>query len=365
MICAYAYNANRFKHNNLQDLQSFCSFFQLTSTNVSLVDRTNIIQIPVKVATPPQLVLPKYDPEFSMTYEECCQSTVLEILGIQDKLSVPIRLLYSGGIDSSLILISFIKQLGLEETRRRVQLVMSPNSIDENPWLYEKVIRRGNWTVHNSDWNGIDWGTDRILVGGEFNDQILGSDMYRDITLWRGNGIMDQLWTEEMMVMFGLHRGLNIQDAELWAELLFRLVATAPCEIKDAADFWWWINFTCKWSSVYFRIMFYAQENNMIDQQYLDDYYYQFYGNENFQKWAMVDTTSKHKGTYLNYKWLAKQLVCQFLGHDEYMKKVKRGSLWKLISYKRSVDIIENNYNYIYECDPMDWYEPVNDFKRL
>jgi len=365
MTKAYAYNANRFKTLNNENMNNFNTLFYIINYNVSFIDRTSNIKIPIKTAVPPNLVMPKFDPNFSMTYEECCQSRVREILSKQKILGVPIRLFYSGGIDSSLILASFIKEIGLEESENKIQIVMNADSIEENPFMYEKIIRKGNFTIINSEDHSNDWTKERILVGGEFNDQLLGSDCYNDLTMWKGDGILNKLWSESLMVEYFLQKNLSLKHCEMWAQIFSDHLRKAPCSIETVADWWWWINFSCKWNSVYFRILMYVRNEEILSENYLNDYYCQFYGNDDFQKWSMVDRTSKHQGTWLSYKWLAKKLICDFLGNDQYMQKIKRGSLWHILSYKKSAEIIDENYQYDWKCNASDWYEPNNNFGNI
>ena len=359
---AFFYNPNRFKQLPYEDVRKWSTLFGLINFNVSFIDRTGFIKVPIKTATPSQLVMPDYDPSFSMTYEECCQAQVLNILKKQEELDIPIRLLYSGGIDSSLILVSFIEQLGLTETEKRIQLVMSTEGIEENPWLWEKIIRKSNFQILNSERHSGDWGTDRILVGGEFNDQILGSDIYRDLVRWKGDGILNALWTETLLTEWCLEKGLQTSDAEHWSNLFSQHIKNARCPIETTADWWWWINFSCKWASVYFRIISYARNTRTINFDYLENYYFQFYGTKEFQKWSMVNRDQKHQGTFLSYKFHARNLVADFLGDDKYKSKIKRGSLWNLLSYKRGAEIIDSDYNFEMSANLDSWYNRDNSF---
>ena len=76
----------------------------------------------------------------------------------------------------------------------------------------------------------------------------------------------------------------------------------------------------------------------------------------------MVDRTHKIKGSWDTYKWHARQLVADFCG-QEYTQKMKRGSLWRLLGYKRGAELIDSNYNYVMNVNAADWYEPNNSFK--
>lgn len=358
----YSFNPNRFRDLTGEDVRRWKTLYKLVNYNVLFIDRTDTIKIPIKAVIAPQLELPEFDPGFRKTYEECCQQQVSTLIDRQNSLNVPIRLLYSGGIDSSLILVSFIKHLGIQEAERRVQLVMTMDSIEENPWMWDRVIRNSNFEILNGEMFSDDWDTNRILVGGEFNDQLMGSDIYKDMIRWKGESILNTNWTEGLMTEYHLYKGLQQKDAVMWTRLFTEHIRKSKCSVETMADWWWWINFTCKWPSVYFRMLNFIQNPTKINQEYLDNYYCQFYGSRDFQQWTMVDRSSKHMGTLLTYKWLAKKLIADFLGGNEYLQKIKRGSLWTLLSYKSGASAITSNYEFLKTVNPTDWYNSTNSF---
>ena len=356
------YNANRFKGTGKPDLVKWESVFSMINYCVSFIDRTNSIKIPIKTAIPPQLVLPQFDSNFKLTYEECCQSRVQEILCKQEQLDMPIRILYSGGIDSSLILVSFIKELGMAQAEKRIELSMTTEGIEENPWMWYNVIRPRNFKIFNAETHGTLWDQSKIIVNGEFNDQILGSDQYMSLVNWRGNRVLSQPWSEQLFVDFCQMKGISVDHSEMWAKLFLDHVKAAPCPVDTVADWWWWINFTCKWNAVYFRMLSYASNSQHINQDYLDNHLYGFFGSDDFQKWSMVDRTHKIQDSILSYKWHARDLVADYLKEDDYRKKLKKGSLWTLLVHKPACDVIDSSYTYHYGINANDWYNPDNSF---
>jgi len=371
MSSALMYINNRFKNltgsDGGEDIRRWNTLFTMINPGVTFMDRTGNLKMPIRTTITPEMRIPTYDPNFSMTYEECCQARVRELLAKQEQLDVPIRLMYSGGIDSSLVLTSFIKELGQAEAEKRLQVFLSMESIEENPWMWERILRRSNFTILNGESHAGDWGKDRIMIGGECNDQVLGSDTYRNLLHWGGPGFLSKPWTETILTEYHMWRGLTQTDAEMWTQLLSDHLRRAPCVVETVADWWWWINFSCKWNFVYYRILLYARDHSHINADYMDNYYYQFYSDDNFQRWSMVDRTHKVTDTWLSYKWHARKLVADLCG-DEYNQKLKRGSLWRLLGFKPVAELLDDDFNYVMDVNAGnidDWYLPDNSFRNI
>lgn len=363
MSAVYSYNMNYFKDCVLDGLDAYASLHDHVGYNTAFVDRTGQIKIPIRTAVPPQLELPSYDPNFRMTYEECCQNRVMDILALQERADVPVRVFYSGGIDSSMVLASLIKQLGMAEAEKRIEIVMTMEGIDENPWMWERILRRSNFRITNSENHTNEWNTKRILVGGEFNDQLMGSMTWRNIKHWKGEDFLDKPWTADIIMEYLLYKELSTTNAALWLKNILNLLTNAPCPIETVGDWWWWTNFTTKWSQVYFVILRTCGNDQLISQDYLENYYVQFFGDHNFQRWAMARKEPQHDGSWTSVKPIPRRLVAEFMGEPEYLNKIKKTSLWQILFSKRSVGVIDDQYNYHWDIDPMDWYEPNHTFK--
>jgi hypothetical protein len=362
MTTVYTYNPNVFSKVEGTDWERWRSLYKLIGYGVSFADRTNNISIPIRTSTPDVLKMPDFDPAFSKTYEECCLSRVDQLTKIQDRLDVPIKILYSGGIDSSLILTSFIKQLGVDEAAKRVVVLMDQESIHENPGLWEKFIRP-HFKIVDSDKYGAELRPDSIVVAGEGNDQLMGSDIYKDVHRWGGAGILDKKWSEGIIKDYFSHKGMTAEEADIWFSLFERLMKSAACPVETVADWWWYINFSCKWSSVYHRMMFYVQDSGNITPEYMNTYYQQFFNTDDFQRWSMVDREHKHQGDYISYKYHARDLIIDVIKDSRYNVKIKRPSLFNITKFKFGCDLIDDGYKLRYNINPLDYYNNVNDFQ--
>jgi hypothetical protein len=363
MISLYAYNPQRVALEATPDVVRWKNISKIINDNISFIDRTGFIKLPINTSAPAESALPVFDNTFSLSYTECCQLQVRRILQQQERLDKPIRLMYSGGIDSSMVLLSFINELGVERLSTRLEIVMSSVSIDENPAMWEKVLRRSDIKLINSLEFNSGVSNDYILVGGEFNDQLFGSAMIKTLLKWKTAKELLAPRSLSMLVEYFTWAGLEQVEAERWANLLHGLANNAKCEIYSTWDVFWWLNFTCKWTSVYFRFLIFSPQQQ-INAQYLADNYIQFFGSAEFQQWSMNDKDHKHHGTWNSYKWYPRQLISNFLGDSSYLEKAKRGSLYHVVRGRKSNDAIDSNYNFVNlsTVDQRLIYNPNNSF---
>src|SRR5205814_5240866 len=123
------------------DARCWAQIYKLIAPNVVLVDRADeTVCTPFRFSLYEKFRLPTVLPDFRTTYEECCMRRAEELLALQDRVQVPIALFYSGGIDSTLVLVCLAKALG-SQLKERVTVYLSVDSIGENPNFYDSFIR--------------------------------------------------------------------------------------------------------------------------------------------------------------------------------------------------------------------------------
>src|SRR5215831_1311386 len=99
-------------HKDLPGLEAFTYYFKLFGQLVAPVDRTDTIAFPVRTKS----VFPL--PEMRImdrSYGEVCNERANELLLKADTLDVPIYLFWSGGVDSTVALISLLKNAAYHE----------------------------------------------------------------------------------------------------------------------------------------------------------------------------------------------------------------------------------------------------------
>jgi len=357
------YSPTRFNSLSSQpDVKTWLTLFKIFPTGISFVDRTGIIKIPIRTATPAQVGLPIPNPNFNLSFGDCAINRAKEIYAKHLEFGVPIRIQWSGGIDSSSALAAFIQLLGVTEAKRCLEIVMTSEGIIENPFMWEQIIRKEGFKIVNTMKFTEQWIGDAIMVNGEGGDQVHGTDLYRFVIQQHGDQAFTIPWTEESVVEFIKFKGkVSEQDARDLAVVLINQVQQAPIEIVTLADFWWWINFTCKWAATFYRIV--AKCTQPITENFVDNYFFPFYSGKEFQLWSMYKREEKHQGSWASYKWKAKDFVCNFLGNDSFQTKHRQGSLGIVLSQSAKAEAIDDGFNFYTKLTPEDWYLPDNSFR--
>lgn len=357
------YTPGRFKTlSHLPDVQVWLAMFSIFTDNISFVDRTNKITSPIRTSTALHNVMPEYQSSFNMSFSECAIDRANQIYLRHVTTGVPIRLAWSGGTDSTAALMAFIELLGIEKTKNAIEIVMTSNTITENPYIWDKIVRKENFKLIHAMNFTESWLGNEIIVNGEAGDQIHGVDIYRALRQWYGKDSMNISWTRTIIEQHVTIKAptLTTDQIEFLADILIQHVQHAPMSIVTLGDFWWWINFSCKWSSVFYRSALTA--TIPINANYIENYYFPFYASNNFQHWSMNKFDEKHQGNWETYKWKAKEFICKTSGCDELYFKHRQGSLYTVLSHIEKSEAIDNDFKFYKNTNPEEWYNPSNSF---
>jgi hypothetical protein len=363
MLSLVSYQANIFNkqiRDNL-DLKTWLDFYKLMNDPwLAISDRTKQFNFPIRTHIPDNFLVPTFK-ESNLTFSECALIRAQEIISHQECNDLPIHILYSGGIDSSVVLSSFIELLGVNEASRRIKIQMNQSSIDENPEMWYKFIRPhfslidSNYTYNDRDYGN--W----IYVTGELNDQLFGAEIQQVYEKFTGiNSLNEKINLEKLVKFFTECRKMDKKSASVWAAMLIDNMSTCPNHNNSMWDLFWWYNFTWKWIYVYFRFFLFFRNQHSIDGKWMENNYFPFFDTPKFQLWSMNSKEDKHHSDWNSYKVTAKEFVCKTHGSADYMKKVKRRSLPLLIHSKPKVNAIDKNFNILEQVNFNDVYNLNN-----
>ena len=231
-----------------------------------------------------------------------------------------IQILWSGGIDSTLALVSIFKELEKRDELNRLEILLSKESVAEYPKFFRDVIeKRLNYVFFEPPiYDFLD--AEKVIVTGEHGDQIFGSDK---IQHYVNTNQAFRPFEEILPIMIARKLG-STELVDSLISFLMPQIEKSPVKIKTLFDFLWWMNFSLKWQHVSLR-MFYSIEDERFS---IDKNFIHFFSAENFQNWSISNHDLKIKKTWKSYKYIAKECIYDF-HKDEYylLNKEKEQSL--------------------------------------
>jgi hypothetical protein len=355
--------------DNKLDIARWQSITDLIGSGVSLVDRLDYIKMPYRFKTYEPFAMPTSLENFSYSYEDCCLEKANELVELSNRTGKSLVVFYSGGIDSTTVLISFMKLLGRDELKNKITVALTNASINENPRFYYDHIRSKCNIASSEDMRSF-FKNDIITVGGEHNDQLFGSDILLKMYYFMPEDQFHQPYSREIVVGW-MSKNMDIDHANFWYDLLDHHIKTvAPCEVTTNYHFFWWYNFCFKWQNVYFRMLklLSQDEQQLITNEFLKVNYNQFFNSISFQKWSMLNHDKKIGNSWRSYKLEAKKFILDYnKDQDFFDKKIKIGSLVNLFALRKisSAAAITSDLKFV-SRDELDldlYYDENNNFK--
>lgn len=356
---------NKQKLSNIPGGEAFSSYFQIFSQNITCVDRTNTIKIPLNVKVPDYLKMPEYQ-KFDKSFEEICDERAKFLLQFAEWKNRKIAVMYSGGVDSTLILCSFLKN-ATEKQLKNILVLMSDESIRENRNFYYDYVSKHFDCISTYRFPYFLGHDDYLLLSGENADQLFGSQVNDLLTkkMPYSNLFLPFEQMEGKVLDYFAER-LKIEGNEKYAEgmltLFKKIVDAAPIELNNVYRFFWWINFTTKWQSVYTRILPHTIKRDTLQ---LEENYTTFFRTDEFQLWALNNTDVFSLDVDNCGKKIAKQYIYEVNGDPSYLKKPKVGSLAHIVKRKEVIYTIDENLKFSNDYPTEEYYNHNNDFIEM
>lgn len=335
-------------------IETYKEFAKYFDVNVSLYDRSNTIKFPFNMKA---TSLPKFSTDFNLSYKDCALQRIKELDDLHLQTGKKFRLMYSGGVDSTGIFAAFIAHYGISKTRDLLEICCSKESIDENPWVWDRYIRKFNFNIVNAHDYSYNWDDGYITVMGEGNDQLFGKRS--DYSYYVENKTNDNGVTLDDLTRYYRRQSTN---PEKLAEIAFKLLQTAPFLIPNMFTFLWWINFVMTWDGISNRVMSQAIQNSLpSDTTYSG--LVQFYNTPEFQKWGMSYHYNYDHSVAPIFKKDCKAMILSILDIPEYKDKHKTLSFPKLHSLRPTAYLIDADLKlYRNTTDYLKFIQPNNSF---
>lgn len=259
----------------------------------------------------------------SLSWDDCCDQRALDLLKMNRSRYI---VSYSGGIDSTALLVALMRTWS-EEDQKKIVISMSHDSIDENPTFFQNHIRRFRWINSLQTMDRLLKEPGALLITGELGDQLFGSDMLLPGAQIHGDGMIHENYQDAFAKMLKAWSPPDAGSAEALAERFYPINQECPFPVRSLHDFVWWFNFTQKWSHVKYR--FYEMTTADLRLRY-GQHIIHFYDSPEFQRWSMDNHDLKIKKTMNSYKWTAKEYIHRFTKDPRQLELIKIQSLEKM-----------------------------------
>jgi hypothetical protein len=347
-------------YESLPGFSNYAYIHEFFANNLSMVDRYNTINLPISMKILDVCQAPEFKTQ-DLDYETICVARARWFMDYAKSTNRKIFLMWSGGIDSSTIVCSFILACTPQEIKENIVVGMSEYSIRENPSLYKRFVMPGFEKVSSHRFTYYMGHKDYITITGEGNDQLFGSAVIGNLLKWDKDIIGKATTNDLLFKCFNLMIG-DRETCNRFIKIFNCVIAGAPVPITTIFQYFWWINFSLKWQCVYMRILGLVTKENAQTLQ-PESNYFTFFHTPEFQLWSLNNSDKLIKGTWNTYKYVCKDLIFKVNNDEIYREnKCKRGSLSSIAIYKDMGTYIDENFKISYEpIDPSYWNN-INDF---
>lgn len=299
---------------NTKDIELYHKTMVIPGLSVSCwhVDRTSTIVLPFKTQLKDVNKIPNLSKP-AKSLEDCLNQTSDRILNANQQ----IYLMWSGGIDSTLMVLSFVLRSNKDN---KISVVLNQDSIRENPNFYKKIIKP-NFNIESTEHfvrRLTHTQVQGITLQAEHADLLTFNEnpFERKIKQHTDLDLLDlpnNLENTQLLLTF-----LDIDNnaAECFHDLMMTTANSAGVNLSKIKHLFWWYNFNFRWQNN--REKFRSRINPKNS-------YETFYSSEDFQLWSV-----KNLEKNLNLKNEFKQIIKTHFDDREYVDhKIKWSSMSK------------------------------------
>lgn len=362
----------------------------------SYIFREGVWSDPFETLTESQFTMPAYTDKFSLSFAEVSDLRALDIKELINNTDRPIMLQWSGGLDSTVSIVSLLKNLTPEELKR-ITISLSSDTLLEHPHFFNKFVK-DKFNIVDSEsllYNDYKDKYNAYCISADTGDCIfgaeLGNKLYPRMSYVSTEQDLDFLYTSvsskdveytRYRDMIVAHFNRNLKNAtvglkqsvlnsslgemlpedqnfgELFYEKIVRNIKTSNVPIYSLHDFFWWTIFNGRYLHCALRAPV-TYSIGVNKQELIKDCIIQWYNTTEYQLWSMTNNNNGQKLTGPTqglYKTAARNYIYEFDKDEWYFNhKIKIISLPNIIKrnwrkhYKDFDPIfgIDENYNII------------------
>ncbi len=361
----------------------------------SYIFRNGIWSDPFETSIEPQFSMPSYNSNFNLSFSEVSDLRAADIKELINSTDRPIMIQWSGGIDSTVAIVSLIKNLTKQELER-ITVSMSGDTALENPHFFNKFIKDKIKIVDSESllYNDYKEKYNAYCICADTGDCIFGAELgnklyprmkfiqddidtlyqsvsskdveysvYKDIIIQHfNNNLKNSVATLKQQLVLDKSIGEFLPGDETFGEMFYEKIVknvnTSNVPIHSLHDFFWWTIFNGRYLHCALRAPV-TYSIGINKESLINDCVIQWYNTDEYQLWSMTNNNNGEKLTgpiQGLYKTAAKNYIFEFDKDEWYhIHKIKIISLPNIIkrNWRKNYNDfdpvlgIDTNYNII------------------
>ena len=294
--------------------------------------------------------MPDYNPDHNMSWFEVTDQRCLDLKSTH--FDRPWTVLWSGGIDSTVIVASLIKNLDRADFDN-ITIACTSISIWENPKFYFDYIKPNFKVVNSTDLLFTDLeNQNTYFIDGFPADQLTGCVGGYIDKLYQNPGLLhtDVIKNKNCAIDYIADR-TDKKFAEWYYHVLVTNADSAGVPITTFHDFVGWSGFNPAWASVKLGFLSHGSWKNLKNAKHYIDKFVNWYDSNDYQQWAMNGKNAGEKigSGAADFKLIAKKYIYSVDNNSYYLKfKTKMASI---DIYDRKLNehwcCIDDNWNFL------------------
>jgi len=293
---------------------------------------------PVKIKN--RFKMPTYESSFKKNWQEITDERAADVAKLIREQNKKFSILYSGGIDSTLITVALLKNLSKEELKN-INFYCNTASIIENPIFYKKYIHEKFETINSTDYLIEDViAKGYIVISSMSGDCLCGSknwldlqaNLYyyiRDLSTESKRNINNN-WRKAIdpSVHYSVFKDLIISHyngkgnnklGEQYYAKIEKNIKTSDVPVYSLYDLYWWNIFNIKY--IHLSAKLYIIDNFKMSFDDIEKNMFDWYNTDDYQKWSMVNNYTGEKIDFsgATIKLCVKKYIHEFDKNDWYL----------------------------------------------
>lgn len=330
-----------------EDLVLFFNSFKKIVSMTWMTDRSNTITMPVNCCIPDEYKL--HYGTTDKSFKECLINRAIELDEHEH-----VYLMWSGGIDSTLMVISFLLA---DIPKNNITIACNQDSIRENPRFYQEHIR-SNFDIIATELLVQQLKTQSLpgmVVQAEHADLILGGKLAGIISKTSGYETLTQPYYNNLVPLM-VRAGWAEREARCFRDYISETGKSSPRPIETVNDAAWWFNFNFRWLNAKEKFLARIDSNNIYDT---------FYSGRDIQLWSSNNVAPIQES--IDDKTEFRKIIKEYTKDDVYAdRKIKWASMSKHFATRGPILVDSNNTRYYRQSDVdvLHYYNDNNFFKQ-